>query len=751
MIFDQYSRYKCCADLLDHYGFDKQHSVLDAGSGPLCLFEQFFPDADWTFVDPLIKNPTKSNRIEGTIFSHELDDKKFFAVTCVDVYEHIPEEERPAFLDRIQDLSEEFIILGFPASDLPGSKSADDTNNALFKKIYNKDYSWLDEHYNFGLPSEHQTIETLEKNGWFINTLHHSNAAWLSQLLSLVICYNEDPNCHDAINTVSKKFNEELYPYDFAEPCYRTFIVASRHPVKAPPTTSFSPKELREADALFQKIKNEFLDNVRFQPLRSLKQLQETVEHLQESAAPRQQSAEYLQNDLTEMVPHLERKVALLESEIRALNARETNRYTMKGLLKTIIGIFAKTALGQALRNRRTLYASFKEGQRIKSISRALKRHDGRLVITLPIIDWDFRTQRPQHLNAQLASNNNVIIYLRTMLQPSRPISRTKQKRWVRNTGKSDLKIYEMQLPCKEPHNIYGQILDGDNLQTVVESLENIISEVTPNSIHILVQFPSWWPLASLLREKFGGKIIFDCMDDIKGFSNISTEVINAERDAVTSSDLVLASSLDLFEKCGALNPNTVLVRNAAEFEHFNTATKNGKLDHLLGKPIIGYYGAIAEWFDQDIIEYCAKNNPNWHFVLIGAMSNIDSSRFDKLSNIHQIGEIPYDQLPGYVAYFDVATIPFKLNSLTQATNPVKFYEYLSAGLPVVSTKLPELMEYEGHCWLANNKEDFLECLQAALQKKDNADDLKEYYRIGKGNSWEQRAKTIIESAPYLG
>ena len=163
MIFDQYSRYKCCAELLEHFSFNEHHSVLDVGSGPLCLFEHFFPDANWTFIDPLIKNPKEPNRIKGTIFSSKLDGKKFFAVTCVDVYEHVPKDDRALFLDQIQKLAEEFIILGFPASDLPGSISADHKNNTLFKQVFNKDYSWLDEHYSFGLPSETETIAALKK------------------------------------------------------------------------------------------------------------------------------------------------------------------------------------------------------------------------------------------------------------------------------------------------------------------------------------------------------------------------------------------------------------------------------------------------------------------------------------------------------------------------------------------------------------------------------------------------------------
>ena len=545
-------------------------------------------------------------------------------------------------------------------------------------------------------------------------------------MLGEIICYNEDPNCIDEIYSVSKKFNEELYRYDFVEPCYRTFIIASRRPVEEPPTKLFPPHEIKDANQRFKDIKEEFLNNVRFQTLKSTVLLEEKNQQLKA-------------------------KISLLKSDVKQLQAIETNRYTTRGLIKTFIGVLAKTSMGKLSKKIIFSGLSLVEEHRIKSIKYALKNRGGRLVITLPIIDWDFRTQRPQHLNAQIATFNNVVIYVKTGLKPSMPVSKTKQKNWPNDSKQHDLKIYEIQLPCKNHHNIYRQVLDEDNLGTVMAHLEGIIEKIKPSSFNILVQFPSWWPLASSLRQKFNGKIIFDCMDDIAGFTNISAEVIDVEKQAIIESDLVLASSKNLFEKCKTLNSNTALVRNAAEFHHFNTATRNGELNHLLGKPIIGYYGAIAEWFDLEIIEYCAKNCRNWNFVLIGSSSNIDTSQIEELSNIHLLGEIPYDRLPGYIAYFDVATIPFKINNLTEATNPVKFYEYLSAGLPVVSTPLPELEEYKDQCWLASDEKDFLEKLRAALQDKNNTNKLNTYYLLGKRNSWEERARTIIQHAPYLG
>jgi O-antigen biosynthesis protein len=128
------------------------------------------------------------------------------------------------------------------------------------------------------------------------------------------------------------------------------------------------------------------------------------------------------------------------------------------------------------------------------------------------------------------------------------------------------------------------------------------------------------------------------------------------------------------------INQNTIQVKNGTEFEHFNQAVKNGKLSYLADKPIIGYYGAISDWFDIDMVEYCATQLPEYNFVMIGSTFGCDISRVETIPNIHFLGEIPYKELPGYYAYFDVCLIPFQIIPLTLATNPVKFYEYLSAG-----------------------------------------------------------------------
>ena len=117
MIFDQYSRYKACADFLGQAGYAPGNSVLDIGSGPECLFGQFLPDAVMNYVDPLISGERGEDCISGDIFSDHLDGKLFDFVSAVDVLEHVSPVQRRNFLFECPSLGSGGLILGFPTSD----------------------------------------------------------------------------------------------------------------------------------------------------------------------------------------------------------------------------------------------------------------------------------------------------------------------------------------------------------------------------------------------------------------------------------------------------------------------------------------------------------------------------------------------------------------------------------------------------------------------------------------------------------
>ncbi|MHC1709842.1 MAG: hypothetical protein AB9819_05490 [Methanomassiliicoccales archaeon] len=364
------------------------------------------------------------------------------------------------------------------------------------------------------------------------------------------------------------------------------------------------------------------------------------------------------------------------------------------------------------------------------------------VLVVFPVIPWEFRWQRPQQLVSRFAENGYTVIFVNMTLtaKGARYLNNAEALKDVK-LGKLRDHVFEVHLSTQNKINVYQDRIKGGDLNNLTQGLVSVMRELDPRSVTFLVQFPGWGQLANVLRSKIGGTLVFDCMDDHAGFSNNSTEVVKRETKLMESADLVVTSSAKLHEKALAFNDNSILVRNGTDFDMFHTLFPNGKLDSMK-KPIIGYHGAISEWFDPGVVHRCAEKHPEWNFVLIGSTLGCEVNGLKKLMNVHLLGEMPYKDLPGYLYYFNVCIIPFRVCELTLATNPVKFYEYISSGKPVVSVKLPEMEQYADVCYLYTTDEEFEKGIMTALEEKD--EDLRNRrIEVARKSSWDQRFQDI--------
>src|SRR5262245_41139079 len=208
-------------------------------------------------------------------------------------------------------------------------------------------------------------------------------------------------------------------------------------------------------------------------------------------------------------------------------------------------------------------------------------------------------------------------------------------------------------------------------------------------------------------------------MDDHTGFGTHGAGTAEDERRLVAGADLVLATSRPLFERIRRTRADVVRLPNAGDAERFESlpARHMSPLAKLT-RPVIGYYGAIAAWFDAAAVAEASRRHPEWSFALVGDASGASVESLDGRPNVHRFGEVPYDKLPGYVAGFDVCTIPFQRTPLTEATNPVKLYEYLATGRPIVARRLPELEPFEDVVTLYGGGDDFGGALGAAVREE---------------------------------
>lgn len=368
----------------------------------------------------------------------------------------------------------------------------------------------------------------------------------------------------------------------------------------------------------------------------------------------------------------------------------------------------------------------------ISCIHNFKKSSIGHDIICFPVIDWDFRVQRPQQLAKELGKTGSRIIYLTTTFNVSSKPGFNIEKMPCENVVICRLNI------CKFDVNIYKDKLDSEQVNFIIHGLYILRLAFGFGYTNSLINLPFWREVAEGLSSN---NIIYDCMDHHAGFENNDHAMLNEEIELFKSSDLVITTAQRLSESVSHYREN-IIIRNGCEVDYFSK-TPESIIDSNR-RPVIGYYGAIAEWFDVELLIECAKAYPHYDFVLIGA-TTCDIAEAKKLHNVKFLGEVPYKDLTLYLKDFDVCLIPFKLIELTLCTNPVKVYEYLAAGKPVVCTAMPEVIAIEEVVHVAFSHQDFIEKIDIALNESKNSILNAQRRAWAKNHDWHNRALILSE------
>ncbi len=211
-------------------------------------------------------------------------------------------------------------------------------------------------------------------------------------------------------------------------------------------------------------------------------------------------------------------------------------------------------------------------------------------------------------------------------------------------------------------------------------------------------QLWSFIPTAVKYVGKLGESlVVYYCTDEWSHFSYVDgAKIVAMEKELCERADIVFTTAKTLLERKKAYNPETHLASHGVDVAHFAKAldprTELAPEVRDIKGPVLGFVGLIQDWVDTDAIAYLAEKKPEWTFVIIGkALAPV--SHLNK-PNIRLLGRKAYEELPPYMKRFDVGLIPFRLNELTRNVNPIKLREYFSAGLPVVSSDIPEVRMY---------------------------------------------------------
>ena len=279
-------------------------------------------------------------------------------------------------------------------------------------------------------------------------------------------------------------------------------------------------------------------------------------------------------------------------------------------------------------------------------------------------------------------------------------------------------------------------------------------------------------------------RVVYHCVDRWDAFAMYDSVIMGEmDRRCCRYADLVIASAGELYDRCRAINPNTVLIPHGVDWEHFREGAQARGYDPS-GGATIGFFGLLSEWVDQDLILRLAKEfsiqetphpsplpqgereggnqegrpllprplrervgvrgaSPQARIILIGK-AVVDVSRLQGIPNIELSGPIPFAELPAHVATFTIGIIPFVVNDLTRSVNPIKLREMLSAGCPVVSTDLPEVVRYAGNVQIAHNPDEFVAWVRRVLENPPSPQDRRAISDSMAGETWTAKVRELL-------
>jgi UDP-galactopyranose mutase len=295
---------------------------------------------------------------------------------------------------------------------------------------------------------------------------------------------------------------------------------------------------------------------------------------------------------------------------------------------------------------------------------------------------WDFVFQRPQHLMNRFARSAPVVVW-EEPIDGEDGASPSLDIRPAAKTG--GVTIITPRLPRGGS--------DDERNATLTRLLDGYLAGVTG-------QIVAWYYTPMMLpfsRHLDPACTVYDCMDELANFRFAPRELLDLERELLERADVVFTGGYSLYESKKQRHGNVHPFPSSVDRDHF-AAARGAIADPVdqasLAHPRLGFYGVIDERIDLDLLAAIADARPQWQLVMVGPVVKISEDELPRRANIHYLGGKSYDELPAYLAHWDVALMPFAINAATRFISPTKTPEYLAAGVPVVSTPIRDVKRH---------------------------------------------------------
>lgn len=368
-----------------------------------------------------------------------------------------------------------------------------------------------------------------------------------------------------------------------------------------------------------------------------------------------------------------------------------------------------------------------------KIIDVALSQDFDRIIIWRSTFGWNVPLfQRPQHISVNLAKQKCLVFYeVTTMTDSIKTIDKIKNNLFLVNFNNKVIKKLLFDKLNDVNKTKYIQIYSTDCNMTLDE-----LKQYINNGYKVIYEY-----IDDLSPELIGTKELPKNLIDKYNYAMNNTKDIFV---VVTADEL----KKDVVQKRG--REKLIFACNGVDYDFFKQIDDTFEFNEQyrkilsLNQPIIGYYGALASWFDYELVKYIAKERPNYQIVLIGIKydDSFEKAELNSYSNIHFIGSIDYKILKNYAYQFNVCMIPFIINDITKATSPLKLFEYMALGKPIITTPMKECIKYES-VFIASDYDEFIKIIDELINVEN-----KNYYKIldyeARQNSWKEKAKIIV-------
>lgn len=341
---------------------------------------------------------------------------------------------------------------------------------------------------------------------------------------------------------------------------------------------------------------------------------------------------------------------------------------------------------------------------------------------------WDFVFQRPQHLLKRAAATRRVFFI-------EEPIFDDGTMRLEVSEREGGVRVYVPHLPS----GLSSQVAHDAVLRDLVFHL------IRSNNI---VDYVAWYytPMAlSFSSDLKPRAVIYDCMDELSAFKDAPQSLKTFERELFERADLVFTGGRSLFSSKQSQHHSVHCFPSSIDREHFMSARTNSdepEDQKSVPHPRLGFFGVIDERLDVALLDAMARERPDWNFILLGPVVKVDPATLPKHNNIHYLGSKLYQDLPKYIASWDVALLLFADNESTKFISPTKTPEYLAAGKPVVSTPITDVVHPYGEMQLveiAKGPAEFIEAIERMLAQGSARDQwLKRVDEFLSLTSWDE-------------